>query len=122
MFQVLSGGTEDSGPHLATPTNEENEKGGWGLPGKWGIFLLPRSHRSPWWPGLSSDPLSVNGWSLVLLACLWECGDLPSRYQGWVSSAVGMGSLVMFMDGDGGKGSPKLPLAPAMDLYYMEAG
>lgn len=26
----------------------------------------------------------------------------------------------MVMTGDGGKGSPKLPLAPAMDLYYIQ--
>lgn len=30
---MLSGGTEDSNPYLATPTNEENEERDWGLPG-----------------------------------------------------------------------------------------
>lgn len=33
MTRVLSGGTEDSNPYLATPINEENEKRSWGLPG-----------------------------------------------------------------------------------------
>lgn len=115
---------EDPDPHPATSTNEENEKGGWGLPGGsiWeggDVTQVPQK-------AMAGDPLRF-------IVCEWlsplsswppseNCGDLPCRCQGQVSSAASMGSLVILMDRGGGQGSPKLPLAPAMDLYYREAG
>lgn len=118
---MLSGGTEDSNPYLATPTNEENEKRGWGLPGggicegkDLSVVRVPQ------------EPVAAR----ALLGFI-VCGrtTLPSSSRpasenvgicpagGRAGSPpAGLGSHVMVMTGDGGKGSPKLPLAPAMDL------